>query len=210
MHPAYEDDQLRRLTPEEREDLSRRVRAITSELDAGLTGDHRARELFITITAFACLLLVPWVVALAAFLPETHSITHWKATWVGFDIALAAMLGTTTVLAMKRRQSVVLAAFITATLLLCDAWFDVMSATTGSDRALSLVSAVVELSLAAVLFNTVRLFFRYMAQSSRQLQTSAHGKASLGPLQGLPEGLDRLSLRRVARRRSSGRLTDGR
>ncbi|MGB9376029.1 MAG: hypothetical protein WCB04_00755 [Mycobacteriales bacterium] len=203
MHPAYEDDALRNLTSADRAALSQRLGVVVRELDAGVSGGDEARELFITVTAFASLLLIPWIIALAALLPATHSVSHWRATWVGFDIVLALALATTAWLAFVRRQTVVLAAFITGTLLACDAWFDVLSSAAGWDRLFSWGSAVLEIALAGVMFNTVRLYVHF---SAHRAQTPSPGRVvdllggSRGDLQGLPANAAHLSLPRVVRR----------
>jgi hypothetical protein len=208
MHAAYDDDALRELTAADRADLSRRLMIIENELEAGLAGGHEARELFITITACASLILVPWIAFLPSLLPATHAVTHWRQVWVGFDIVLAIMLACTAGLAIRRRQIVVLIAFVTATLLVCDAWFDLMTAADGWDRVLSIGSSVLELSLAGILFNTARLFFHYTAHCSDSADAGRIAELpgrSRGVLKGLPPDLERLSLPRVMKqhRRSS-------
>jgi hypothetical protein len=203
VHHAYEDDALRQLTSTERADLSRRLTAVQTEFDTELTGGHEARELYITITACASLLLIPWIAVLPILLPTTHAVSHWRAIWVGFDILLALMLAATAWLAFLKRQTVVLVAFVTATLLVCDAWFDLMTATAGWDRLISLGSTVLELALAAILFNTTRLFFHYTAHSSASPDAGRVSDLFGGHrdgLKGLPSGLDRLSLARVISR----------
>ena len=76
---------------------------------------------------------------------------NWDVTWVGFDVLLLVMMVATAVLGYLRRQMLVLTAFATGILLICDAWFDVMTAH-GDDQVWSVVTAlVVELPLAAVL-----------------------------------------------------------
>jgi hypothetical protein len=95
--------------------------------------------------------LVPWICYIAVTLPRVYVAHNWDATWVGFDILLLVMLLTTAVLGFLRRQLLILTAFATGVLLLCDAWFDVMTAH-GDDIIGSLALAlVIELPLAAVL-----------------------------------------------------------
>lgn len=206
VDPRYEDEALRQLTSADRADLSRRLTAIGTELDAGLTGGQRARELFITITASASLLLIPWIAVLPVLLPATHGVTHWRQVWVGFDIILALMLAATAVLAFLKSQSVVLVAFVTATLLVCDAWFDTMTSASGWDRLISLGSTILELTLALVLFNTARLFFHFTAHSSSTADAGPlvelFGR-SRGTLKGLPADLGRLSVSRIIKQRRS-------
>jgi hypothetical protein len=203
---AYEDGALRELTSADRADLSRRLTTIGTELDTGLTGGHQARELFITITAGASLLLIPWIAVLPILLPATRGVSDWREIWVGFDVVLAIVLAATAVLAFLKRQSVVLVAFITATLLVCDAWFDTMTSAPGWDRLISLGSTILELTLALILFNTARLFFHFTAHSSSTPDAGRISELfgrSAGALEGLPADLGRLSVFRIVKQHRS-------
>ena len=82
--------------------------------------------------------------------------------------------------AWRRRQAVVITAFITGTLLTCDAWFDITTASGSLDRITAIASAVLlELPLATLLF-AVASHLLYL--TVRRVQ-AAEGVA--GPL---PEG----------------------
>src|SRR5438270_12972906 len=87
--------------------------------------------------AFTVLALgtVPWVIFLAVTLPRHATFAHYRGVWVGFDTGLIAVLALTGYLAWRGRPRVSLAATATATLLIVDAWFDVM--TTPHGRGLS-------------------------------------------------------------------------
>ena len=95
--------------------------------------------------------MVPWTVFLAITLPVQETAEHYDLAWVGFDIALIALLGWTAWCALRRSPTLAVAASMTATMLVVDAWFDVVTAPTGQDLALALsMAVVVELPLAAV------------------------------------------------------------
>jgi hypothetical protein len=84
---------------------------------------------------------IPWTVYLGVSLPD-HSRTHnYRAAWVGFDIMLVLALLLTAFLAWRGRRSVALVAASTATMLLLDAWFDVLTSDRG-DMASAVVSAL--------------------------------------------------------------------
>jgi hypothetical protein len=101
--------------------------------------------------------LVDWTIFLALTLPSAHAARHWDAAWVGFDAGLTLVLGVTAWAAWFRRQILVMAALVAATLLVCDAWFDVTTSLGTSDQTLTIVTALLgELPLAAVLFWLVR------------------------------------------------------
>jgi hypothetical protein len=68
-------------------------------------------------------LLIPWTVYLAVTLPRRDLDTHYRGAWVGFDLLLVA-----TIILTAYFARVQLPATATATLLIVDAWFDVMTA----------------------------------------------------------------------------------
>ena len=102
----------------------------------------------------------------SATLPRTYTTGHWRLTWVGFDAALAAALAATAVLALWRRQLVIVAAMIAGSLLCCDAWFDATTAA-GSDRWLSFVSIPVEVGLALVLLGTAAGLVNHLSTTTQ-------------------------------------------
>ena len=94
--------------------------------------------------------LVPWTVVLAVTLPERHGTHHYDVAWSGFDVALAAALLATAVGAARRATWLQGAAAVAATLLVADAWFDVLSATSPDEVAMAAaLAAFVELPVAA-------------------------------------------------------------
>lgn len=99
------------------------------------------------------LVLVPWTVHLAMTLPPQQVSRNYDVAWVGFDVALVVALGATGITAFRRSTLVSPVAATTGTLLLTDAWFDVLTAATHRDLLLAVVlAAVVELPLAALCF----------------------------------------------------------
>ena len=95
--------------------------------------------------------LVPWTVFLAVQLPERSISHHYDLAWTGFDVALIAMLGATALTAKRHSRYFSLATTATATMLVVDAWFDVVTSQPGGERIMAVVLAViVELPLAAL------------------------------------------------------------
>jgi hypothetical protein len=163
-------DDLERLTPEERRDLARRLAALTAPPIPPHPG---RRHLFLAIVTGACLGLIPWIVLLAWTSPPRYVAAHWTTTWVGFDAAELASLAATAWFAWKRRQALVLAAFISGTLLVCDAWFDVTTARPGRDQMESVLAALgLELPLAIVLFIAATVLLRASIRRSVALAGS--------------------------------------
>jgi len=73
----------------------------------------------------SCVFMIPWIIYLAVSLPVTFHARAWSAAWVGFDILLMGAITATGYAGWRRRHSVVPLSLVTATLLVCDAWFDV-------------------------------------------------------------------------------------
>lgn len=102
--------------------------------------------------ALAGLALLPWTIWLTQLLPSRHTDEHWRALWVGFDLALAAALIATAFAAVRRSRLVETFAAVAGTLLLCDAWFDtLLESGNGFWWALAEAFAL-ELPMAAICF----------------------------------------------------------
>ncbi|MEU4190908.1 hypothetical protein AB0E69_03350 [Kribbella sp. NPDC026611] len=105
------------------------------------------------IAAGVAAVLLPWCLILAATLPSTYQVNHWKLAWIGLDCGTAIAAGLTAYLLRKGNRYAVLTAMAAGTLLATDAWFDVSTAAAGFDRTLSLTEALLlELPLALCAF----------------------------------------------------------
>lgn len=95
--------------------------------------------------------LVPWTLWLTFSLPARHVTDDYDVAWVGFDVGLLAAFVATTLAAVRSSDILVPAASVTATLLVCDAWFDVVTASDGRHRVVAALEACfAELPLAAL------------------------------------------------------------
>ena len=95
--------------------------------------------------------LVPWTLYLTFSLPSRHITQHYDLAWVGFDIALACAFAATTVAALRRSHWLVPLAAVTGTMLVCDAWFDIVTSHGGGEMWEAVAEAVLaELPLAAL------------------------------------------------------------
>ncbi|OBB99514.1 hypothetical protein A5784_22270 [Mycobacterium sp. 852013-50091_SCH5140682] len=148
--PGLSDAQIAAMSDVDRRDLIRRLeRPVGEVLEPSAL--RRLRRVRLVLLVGASIGLVPWTGYLAMTLPDKYVAHNWPATWVGFDAILLAFLVATAVLGLLRRQLLILTAFTTGVLLVCDAWFDVMTAAP-ADRQLSFLTAVlVELPLAIIL-----------------------------------------------------------
>jgi hypothetical protein len=105
---------------------------------------------------FGAVLMVPWTIYLAYSLPRRDITTHYDVMWVGFNALLVLVLGRVAWLAYHRRSQVEIPAAILATLLIVDAWFDIMTASNSSELTRALVlAAFVEIPTAIVSLSLV-------------------------------------------------------
>jgi len=86
--------------------------------------------------------LVPWTIWLYQSLPSRATADNWDVAWAGFDVALIAALFATAVGALRCAGWTQGAAACAATLLVCDAWFDVMTSTSGHELEMAVVMAI--------------------------------------------------------------------
>jgi hypothetical protein len=155
------DEELRRMSPQERLSLRQRLAALDEgDLPASGEGERR-RKLLLAAIIVCCVVLAVWIGVLAVTLPRYYRAGGWRGAWVGFDVAeLCAFLATGWA-AWKRRQILIVCLVVLATLLCCDAWFDVVLDARTKGFLFSLLSAVlIELPLAAVAIFLARRLIR--------------------------------------------------
>jgi hypothetical protein len=121
------DAQIAALTPEQRRDLiSRLEQPLSDVIDPAFLS--RIRRIRLSLMTGGSLAMIPWLGYLSTTLPQNYVAQNWSLTWIGFDILLAGFMMATAVFGYLRRQLLVPAAFTTGVLLICDAWFDLMTA----------------------------------------------------------------------------------
>jgi hypothetical protein len=157
----FDEEDLRRMSPRERMALRRKLAAIDRrDVLASTTGERR-RAIFLIVIIVCCVCLAAWTGLLATTLPRFYRAGGWRGAWVGFDIALLAAFAATGWAAWRRRQLLIICLVVLATLLCCDAWFDVVLDARTSGFYLSLASAlVIELPLAALAIFLARRLLR--------------------------------------------------
>jgi hypothetical protein len=131
-------------------DRTRRGTPATGDSTTATTSDGvRAMAWVGWLFALFALILIAWTVYLAGSLPSEQVSTHYDAAWAGFDVMLAVALAATAYFALRLPSYLPIASGSTATLLVVDAWFDVLT-TPGVQRIESILLAVlVELPLAS-------------------------------------------------------------
>ena len=113
----------------------------------------RPTQLLSTILLVAATALIVWTIFLGLTLPRKYDAGHWDLLWTGFDAALFCVLGYAAWAAWFRRQVLATTAIIAGTLLLCDAWFDIITSIGHRDQWLTLLTGLGgELPLAVFFF----------------------------------------------------------
>src|SRR5262249_35052682 len=121
---------------------------------------NRIRRIRLGLMVGGSIAMIHWLVYLSITLPQNYVAHNWPATWVGFDILLVGFMLATAVLGHLRRQLLLLAAFTFGVLLICDAWFDLMTAGP-KDIWLSVVTALlVEVPLAIFMITGAQRILR--------------------------------------------------
>lgn len=124
---------------------------------------RRMRRNRVTLMTVGSIGLIPWMVYLGWSLPANYEAHNWPATWIGFDCLLIAFMTATAVLGWRRRQMVLLTAFTTGVLLICDAWFDVMTSDPDQVWISVLTAALFNLPIAALLITGALRILRLTA-----------------------------------------------
>jgi hypothetical protein len=146
-----DEEQLRRLTPQERHQVIQRLAAMDVPDPATIAVGARRRAFALALIIVCCIVLAAWIGVLAVTLPRYYRTGAWRGAWVGFDIGLLIAFAAAGWASWKRRQMLIICLVVLATLLCCDAWFDVVLDARTPGFYWSLGSAlIIELPLAAL------------------------------------------------------------
>ncbi|HUZ53867.1 MAG TPA: hypothetical protein VMU94_15255 [Streptosporangiaceae bacterium] len=115
-----------------------------------LTDDATAVRWTGPLLALFSVIMLPWTIYIGASLPARQVSPNYDAAWAGFDVLLLGALAGTAYGALRRSRYLSTAATATATLLVVDAWFDVMTTPPGGRLESIVLAVAVEVPLAAV------------------------------------------------------------
>jgi hypothetical protein len=112
--------------------------------------------------------MLPWTIWLSQWLPPRHESVRWDVAWSGLDTGLALAFLFTAVAAWRRSPWVAVGAAATGTLLVTDAWFDVILESHSDELRISIITALLgELPAAAfcfwIAYRTERFLSRVVA-----------------------------------------------
>jgi hypothetical protein len=184
VSPALVSQLVHELSCPERAQLLAALAPPTPEVSRPNPRTPTARRWVVRFLAVCCLGLIPWTIGLAVTLPRSYLVGNWPLAWTGFDVILLGCLGTTAWALWRQRQVAVPAAMITSVLLLCDAWFDILTAHGGRCLMVSIATAVFAEVPIAVLLGSI---------SIRLLHASGSAVRGTDPV-GSPRSLWRAAL----------------
>jgi hypothetical protein len=128
----------------------------------------RSVTLLLAVVAVA---LVPWILYLTFTLPSRHVTFHYDTAWVGFDVALLASFAASAWAAFRGSRWLVPLVTVTGTMLVCDAWFDIVTSRSGSEMWEAIAeAALAELPLAAVCALIVYDAERFLAATTNRFR----------------------------------------
>lgn len=139
--------------------------------------------------------LLPWTIWLSSSLKPRHVTEQWDIAWSGFDSGLAVAFLLTALAAWRRSPWVGAFAATTGTLLLTDAWFDIVLESHAEQLQTAIYLAVfAEVPLAAVCFWIAYRTERFLAlivEQALHLTPAGEGPTEgdfVGVLEVTPDG----------------------
>src|ERR1700750_703494 len=139
--------------------------------------------------------MLPWTIWLSESLEPRHVTDRWDLAWSGFDTGLAIAFLLTAFAAWRRSPWVGAMAAATGTLLLTDAWFDIVLESHADELRNSILLAVfAEIPIAILCFwiayRTER-FLALLVDQALHLATAREGTSErdlVGVLEVTPDG----------------------
>ena len=95
--------------------------------------------------------IVPWVVYLAVTLPGRQRAVDYDIAWVGYDAVMGVVMAALAYCALRRKAATGAIAAVASTMLVIDAWFDIVTTGKREQLVFAIASAVLlEIPLAIV------------------------------------------------------------
>ena len=113
----------------------------------------QARRLITVSVGLVAAGLVPWMAYLSFTLPRRYEARDWSLLWIGYDVFECLAFASFAWLAWRRQPLMLVMAVVAGTLMVGDAWFDVVTSWGSQGSWFTLVTAIfVELPLAAFMY----------------------------------------------------------
>jgi hypothetical protein len=187
---VIEEAELRQWSHDERQHLARLLATIDEPHVMRDAASHRRRRLSLLVFMGGCVVLAVWIALLMVTLPKNYHSHHWRGAWVGFDFALLGAFAATAWASWRERQVLIILLTITGTLLLCDAWFDLLLDLGTHEIWTSVFSAAVaEIPLATMMFIAARRLMRMSVGVVMQLEGISAPVPALWHIPLFAEGL---------------------
>jgi hypothetical protein len=135
-------------------------------------GPHRVLPRWIVaFFVIAALVLIPWIVILFADTSSQFGVArHWRLVWGGFDCFLVLGFAVTAYRLATRSPRGAITAAATGTMLLVDAWFDILTARRPTAQLTAVLMAVfAEIPCALICFYVARRIVRLFEQAKPYL-----------------------------------------
>jgi hypothetical protein len=146
---------------------------------------HTLRHWVIAVFAAVGFGLLPWTVWLSDSLNPHHVTNRWDLAWSGFDTGLALFFLATAVAAYRRSPWVGALAAATGTMLVVDAWFDIVLESHADELRQSILLAIfAELPAAAFCFWIAQRTERFLAMVVEAVDESHLAAARKSPPEG--------------------------
>jgi len=137
-------------------------------------GPWTLRQCVIVVFGAIGVALLPWTLWLSVSLSPHHETDHWDIAWSGFDTGLALAFVLTALAAWRRSPWVTAGAAATGTMLLVDAWFDLVLESHSELVWAVLFAVCAELPLAVLCFWIAYRTERFLAQIVDAARSDSH------------------------------------
>ena len=153
----------------------------------------------------ATIALIPWTLLYITQLPNRHTTDHWNVAWTGFDVLLAIALGVTAWSALRERAMLIVGLIVSSALLVCDAWFDVVTSIGTDDQMLTLFTALFDRAPARVLLRAADAARARDGDPRQPARVRGHRPALRAARHGSSRGAGARHAAEAARDRGEGR-----
>jgi hypothetical protein len=136
--------------------------------------------------------LIPWIVLMFT-VPEAVNVSQrWELVWGGFDCFLVLGFAVTAFRLITRSPRGAVTAAMTGTMLLIDAWFDVLTTHRGGEVVSVLMAVFAEIPCAVICFYVSRRIVSLFEQAKDHLAAAGFQVRAgrLVPPTGFPAGRD--------------------
>jgi hypothetical protein len=166
-----DEAELRLMSREQRARLARTLAALEAPRPFDNPKARRRRNIALAVTVGCCIFLCVWIGVLVVTLPSRYRAGGWRGAWVGFDVVELLAFASVAWTAWRGKQLLLVCLIVTATLLCCDAWFDLTLDWGTRGFYFSLLSAVfAELPMAALMIFGARRLLRLSVATAMALQ----------------------------------------